>query len=250
MIKLDSKRKWLLFILALIVFVFAGIQVHWLLGGDASIMHLLSIFSSFGLAWVLIVSVISRQAEQIEAQSEIKRKACKESLLYVPETICSTDADEYFCSIKDELGQAERLVNDAVNNLVVNFRYISRLTNAHHSMVLAIEKMAAPANNKPILQLLQRQMETAEQIEQELAAAVTSLQFGDLVTQLLNHTTRQVDILNLALRRIDRKSDSGGATSPDEIHCGISRAVAAAKEQNKKKPVVQQGMGTGEVELF
>ncbi|MDP1557316.1 MAG: hypothetical protein Q8K59_05695 [Nitrosomonas sp.] len=251
MIKLDFKRKWANFMFAGMVLVFAVIQVYWLFANDASIMHVLSIFTSIGLFLVLIILAISRREKPIKMQGEIKTDAVKESLPFTSVTIGNVDADEYFYSIKNELDQAERLVSDAVNNLVLNFNYISKLTSAHHNMVLAIEKMAAPADNKPILKLLRRQMETADKIEQELAAAVTSLQFGDLVTQLLNHTTNQVDELNLALQRIDRKSNSGSrGKSLDEIHHGISKAVVAAKEKNKRKPVVQQGMGMGEVELF
>ena len=96
----------------------------------------------------------------------------------------NSDVIEYLMNIKGELNQVDRLVSDAVNNLVINFKYISKLTKSHHDMVLAIEKMAAPEGSKNILTLLDKQMTIADKIEQELEMAVTSLQFGDLVTQL------------------------------------------------------------------
>jgi len=37
--------------------------------------------------------------------------------------------------------------------------------------------------------------------------AVTSLQSGDLVTQLQAHATRQVEILNMKLQRIGRQGN-------------------------------------------
>lgn len=167
--------------------------------------------------------------------------------------LCNAEADEYFMSIKEELNQVDRLVSDAVNNLVINFGYISNLTKSHHEMVLAIEKMAAPEGSKPILELLEKQMVIADKIEQELEMAVTSLQFGDLVTQLLAHTTRQVEALNIELQRIERQGswkENAGKNTLSTIHEGISKAVNMAKTKGKRKPVVQQGMQMGDIELF
>lgn len=165
--------------------------------------------------------------------------------------LCNVEVDEYFMNIKGELGQVDRLVSDAVNNLVINFRYISKLTQSHHDMVLTIEKMAAPEGSKPILELLEKQMAIADKIEQELETAITSLQFGDLVTQLLAHTTRQVEILNMELQRIDRQSNwENGQKTLYTLHEGISKAVEVANAKGKRKPVVQQGMQMGDIELF
>ncbi len=167
--------------------------------------------------------------------------------------LCTAEADEYFMGIKGELNQIDRLVSDAVNNLVINFRYISKLTKSHHDMVLAIEKMAAPEGSKPILELLDKQMDIAGKIEQELEMAITSLQFGDLVTQLLAYTTHQVEILNIELQRIDRQGNWKKRVEEESlrtIHEGISKAVDVAKIKSKRKPVVQQGMQMGDIELF
>lgn len=162
----------------------------------------------------------------------------------------NSDAVEYFMNIKEELNQIDRLVSDAVNNLVINFRYISKLTKSHHDMVLAIEKMAAPESSKPILELLDKQMTIADKIEQELEMAITSLQFGDLVTQLLAHTGRQVEMLSIELQRFDRQDDLKNAIGHEVMQKGITSAVNAAKVKSKKKPVVQQGMQMGDIELF
>jgi len=165
----------------------------------------------------------------------------------------NAEADEFFLNIKGELNQVDRLVSDAVNNLVINFKFISKLTKSHHEMVLAIEKLAAPESSKPILDLLEKQMVVADKIEQELEMAITSLQFGDLVTQLLAHTTHQVELLSIELGRIERQSSWGKKSSKktlNRIHEGISEAVALTKSNSKRKPVVQQGMQMGDIELF
>jgi len=120
-------------------------------------------------------------------------------------------------------------------------------------MVLAIEKLAAPEGSKPILELLEKQMVVADKIEQELEMAVTSLQFGDLVTQLLAHTSRQVEMLSIELQRVDRQSGWGKTSNKKmlkRVHEGISEAVAKTTIKSTRKPVVQQGMQMGDIELF
>ena len=190
---------------------------------------------------------------EMQSGSEKIDNQCTDELVPVDlnDALCSVEADEYFMNIKEELNQVDRLVSDAVNNLVINFKYISRLTKSHYDMVLVIEKMAAPEGSKPILELLEKQMIIADKIEQELEMAITSLQFGDLVTQLLAHTARQVEILNMELQRIDRLSNwKGRNTTLQGIHEGISKAVNMANSKSKRKPVVQQGMQMGDIELF
>ncbi len=193
-------------------------------------------------------------AELQAAESKSDSQLTHQSVLVEQDgVLCNAEADEYFMSIKGELNQVDRLVSDAVNNLVINFRYISKLTKSHHDMVLAIERMAAPEGSKPILELLEKQMVIADKIEQELEMAITSLQFGDLVTQLLAHTAGQVDGLNIELQRIDRRggwNENVGKNMLGTISEGISKAVNVAKTKSKRKPVVQQGMQMGDIELF
>lgn len=248
--KLDSNRKWIFLVLAGIVLVFAGFQFYGLHVSthEPQLADVLAILTSIGLIAALIAlsnriqkgdNLISLQTEEIEMQED----ASKQSVNSV-ESLCSDEADEYFSNIKGELHQVERLVSDAVNNLVVNFRYISKLTKTHHDMVLSIEQMVTPNDSEPMLELLKKQMSVADKIEQELEMAVTSLQFGDLVTQLLEHTARQVETLHLVLQKIDRQHDQ------QTMHADISKAVGMATADRKRKPVVQQGMQMGEVELF
>jgi hypothetical protein len=174
-----------------------------------------------------------------------------DSIPEIYESICNPDADEFFLAIKTDLNQIDRLVCDAVNNLVLNFKYISELTKSHHEMVMAIEKLAVPNESAPILELLKKQMAVADKVEHELETAITSLQFGDLVTQLLAHTSSQIDVLNRVLQRMDRQCDwQGKKNDVEEIQQRISKAVLIAKTLSSQKPVVQQAMQKGDIELF
>ena len=134
------------------------------------------------------------QSSNNKIDNQCTGEVLSEDLEGVDGALCNVEADEYFLNIKGELNQVDRLVSDAVNNLVINFRYISKLTKTHHEMVTTIERMAIPDGNKPILELLDKQMEIADE--------------------------------------------------------GISKAVNIAKTKGKRKPVVQQGMQMGDVELF
>lgn len=174
------------------------------------------------------------------------------SLIELSDCTYNDEPDEFFLDIKNDLNQVDRLVSDAVNNLVINFKFISQLTKSHHEMVMAIETLAVPNQNEPILELLRRQMLIADKIEHELEGAITSLQFGDLVTQLLAHTSNQLDMFVRVLQRID----SHGKNSPAEeksvmdVTQKISEAMRTAQSRTKRKTVVQQAMHNGEIELF
>ncbi|SEN07003.1 hypothetical protein [Nitrosomonas marina] len=165
--------------------------------------------------------------------------------------IYTEEINEYFSIIQKDLHQIDRLVNDAVSNLVFNFKYINELSQSHHKMVVAIEKMSIPKENTAMLELLSKQMEIASKIEHELDSAVISLQFGDLVSQLLAHTAKQIENLNASLLHIDHASSSvKNSTSLQTTNTKLSMAVQRAKTNESSKPVVQHEMQKGEIELF
>lgn len=157
--------------------------------------------------------------------------------------------NQYFMKIQGELNQIDQLVNNAVTNLVINFEYISDLTKLHHDLFTAIEKLTATEGNISMHELFQKQLGIAEKIERELEMAVTSLQFGDLVTQLLTHTSHQVETLNAELHRHCSSTSKDSEESISE-HEGINNAVSIASTKCMKKPVAQHGIQIGDVELF
>jgi len=159
--------------------------------------------------------------------------------------------NEYFLNIKSELNQIDRLVNDAVTHLVINFEYINELSKSQHESILDIRKLSISMNNKSVLELLNKQIGIADKNEQELQSALTALQFGDLVSQLLAHTTKQIDMLNKALQHVDyiiNMSDS--EKHQQEIGNEISMAIQLAVTKRMNKPVVQHEIQKGEIELF
>jgi hypothetical protein len=256
--KIGARRRMLLLCACLAVAV-AGVQVD-LIGLESAVSApLLSALISIALAGALAaLAMMTSKAKSepvVEAQDpEIQHSMCIDLAAQDMRVFCNSQLDDYFAGIKGELNQVDRLVGDAVGNLVSSFKYISKLTRSQQETSLAIVGAAALANSGPAGQLLDRQSAIAGQIEQEVDAAVASLQFGDLAAQLLGHTMIRVEALGTALQRIDRQDagqESREITSrPQRIHEGLSRAVTAANATTRRKPVVQHGMQTGEVELF
>ncbi len=157
--------------------------------------------------------------------------------------------DQYFLKIQGELNQIDQLVNNAVTNLVINFEYISNLTKLHHDMFTAIEKLTSAEGSISMNELLKKQLGIAEKIERELEMAVASLQFGDLVTQLLTHTSHQIEILNTELHRYC-SVDCKDLKEHTPTHEGVNKAISMAHTKCSKKPVTQHEIQIGDVELF
>ncbi|PTN11399.1 hypothetical protein [Nitrosomonas aestuarii] len=165
--------------------------------------------------------------------------------------IYNVAVDEYFLNIKSELNQIDRLVNDAVTHLMINFEYINELSKSQHEAILDIKKLSASRNNKSVLELLNKQIVITDKNEQELQSVLTALQFGDLVSQLLAHTTKQIDTLKNTLQHIDYiRNTSDSEKYKQGNNNEISMAVQLAVTKKTNKPVVQHEVQKGEIELF
>ncbi|MBI4292047.1 MAG: hypothetical protein HY661_11255 [Betaproteobacteria bacterium] len=158
--------------------------------------------------------------------------------------------DDYFAGIKNELNQADRLSGDAVGELVASFKHIGNLTRSQQDIALAIA--AAALSAEPMGPLLERQTMIAGQIEREVDAAVTALQFGDLVAQLLDHAMVRVDAIGAALQRIASPdaAEDAGEPKPRQFHEAVSKAVMLANSASRGRPAIEHGMQTGAIELF
>jgi hypothetical protein len=162
---------------------------------------------------------------------------------------CDPRLDAHLAGIAGELNQVERLVSDAVGNLVASFKFISKLTRSQQEISQAIVDAAAPGDRAFLKPLLERQRAIVDQVGQEMDAAVTSLQFGDLVSQLLGHTVGRVAAVDAAVQCM-------GKWYGEEISCercrsgGFHRRLTGTDAASLRKPVIQYGMQKGGVELF
>ena len=170
---------------------------------------------------------------------------------------CNSQLDDYFAGVKGELSQVERLVGDAVGDLIASFKYISKLARSQQEISLSITQTAAGApggrDGESVEHLLERQKAIIDQIEQEVDAAVICMQFDDLATQLLSHTMIRIEALGTALQRVDAQdvtADGEPGYKPCWFHERVSKAVTAANAVTREKPVGQQEMHAGDIELF
>ena len=90
-----------------------------------------------------------------------------------------------------------------------------------------------------------------EKLEHDVNAAVTNMQFQDMVTQLLGHVTKRIDAVTNVTRTAASATDPSH-TEHDRMAAerALEAGIAAAREATAKNPVKQGSMQTGEIELF
>jgi methyl-accepting chemotaxis protein len=98
-------------------------------------------------------------------------------------------------------------------------------------------------------------------IEQNVGQAVMSLQFQDMVTQLIDHVARRLDELHGISRTLEEAAglvEESGTRGLDAAHAGALRAhlesmragLDRLKEKTNNNPVGQAGVASGDIELF
>jgi methyl-accepting chemotaxis protein len=98
----------------------------------------------------------------------------------------------------------------------------------------------------------------AERIDQRVADAVRSLQFEDIVRQLTDHARRRLAALEGIARQLDAASARLHALPGADVRAyagtlgDLSQGlrVAAAAVNDSGRPVAQQSMRSGDIELF
>lgn len=180
--------------------------------------------------------------------------------------IPKTRLDVHFGEIRSDLAQLDTVLDDAIAMLFAAFTNIAGLVRleqklaaqlalayeTRQSLTSSSEPDAAslsPYVDTPVSLLLAQHSVLADQIETQISAAVRSLQFQDMCSQILNHTANRLAALEVALAGVE----------PEEPHAhggiaclsrGEGKPSAEVIEFPRSRPVAQQGMQTGEVELF
>jgi methyl-accepting chemotaxis protein len=101
----------------------------------------------------------------------------------------------------------------------------------------------------------------AESMEQNVGQAVMSLQFQDMVTQLIGHVSKRLDELHGIMREIEGASsvvenNAASGFSPDQAdrlrgHLNVARSrLEQLHDNTKNNPVRQESFSSGEIDLF
>lgn len=180
--------------------------------------------------------------------------------------IPKTRLDVHLGEIRSDLAQLDTVLDDAIAMLFASFTNIAGLVRLEQKLAaqLALAHEAkrsiatspdvqdaplTPYMDTPVSLLLAQHAVLADQIETQISAAVRSLQFQDMCSQILAHTGNRVAALEMALAGVDSED------APGQIAC-LGRDEAAARptaeviEFPRSRPVAQHGMQSGEVELF
>jgi methyl-accepting chemotaxis protein len=140
--------------------------------------------------------------------------------------------------------------------------YISNMASL--DMNFALESKARLDNSLQLVQELNAKMSDAivkqniisGKVDQVVGAAVTSLQFQDIVGQLLGHSRLRLDTMQNVWLRIDdmaMREQRGVLISSAEINQiseEISEVFSHAESVSARKPVRQDKMESTEIELF
>lgn len=176
-------------------------------------------------------------------------------------TMPKTVLDVHFGEIRSDLAQLDTVLDDAIAMLFASFTNIAGLVRleqklaaqlalAHETrrtLVLEAEgSQLEPHADTPVSLLLAQHAVLADQIETQISAAVRSLQFQDLCSQILSHAGSRVSALELTLAGVDADEAPAPAAGGDDG----GKVSAEVIEFPRTRPVVQQGMQVGEIELF
>lgn len=110
--------------------------------------------------------------------------------------------------------------------------------------------------NQAMSSVIDKQAEISTKVDDVVGAAVTSLQFQDMVNQLLQHSVQRIDCMHSAWTRmgeVAKQEQSGVPVSHHEVTQvtqEISAVFERAEHLSAKNPVRQEHMDSGDIELF
>lgn len=136
--------------------------------------------------------------------------------------LAATDLQDHLMVASNDLDRLQRLLNDASDTLLGHF----------YGATGHLERALRSLNHLPAPE--QRHL---HQAMEHLAAAITGMQFQDMASQLLNHTTQRLRGCADRLAYSAMGDDEEGAAVVEEFPI-------------KPNPVTQDEMDAGSVELF
>ncbi len=135
--------------------------------------------------------------------------------------LAAAELQDHLMTVTNDLERLQRLLDDAGEALSTHFYSAS-----NHVMALLSASEGGPAADK------------LQQLMQDVAGAITALQFQDMATQLIAHTSQRLRNCSDQLAR-----DTFGADDED----GAAIVEIAPLRPN---PVTQDEMDAGSIELF
>ena len=118
------------------------------------------------------------------------------------------------------------------------------------------EALARAQRVENMEEVIAQQADIAREIDVVVGRAITSLQFQDMVGQLLQHSNARIGSMQAAWGRLGdwsleaSQGQAAGRESIDLMRAEIGEIFALADEKSKHKSVRQEKMETGGIDLF
>ncbi|MCZ2440785.1 MAG: hypothetical protein LC119_11520 [Burkholderiales bacterium] len=136
--------------------------------------------------------------------------------------LAATELQDHLLVANNDLERLQRLLDDAAQALMQHFTYASEHMSA------ALVHLEASRQGEP---------EMIRHARQTLSSAITALQFQDMATQLIAHTSKRLRNCADRLARDALGDDEDGAALVEEAPL-------------RPNPVTQDEMDAGSIELF
>ncbi|MFA6121975.1 MAG: methyl-accepting chemotaxis protein [Sideroxydans sp.] len=121
---------------------------------------------------------------------------------------------------------------------------------------LAVTMAHAQEVNSSMSAALEEQSKLTEEVDIVVGKAITSLQFQDMMTQLIQHSATRLESIHAAWEKIGEWSENSrnGILATEEMKrqmlSEIEDLLSMANAASHKNPVRQESMDSGDVELF
>ncbi|MBC7786166.1 MAG: chemotaxis protein [Methylophilaceae bacterium] len=151
-----------------------------------------------------------------------------------------------------DLMQTSFLLGEAIERLTTSFMQINyAIQSQHDAFEKLMQDQAVPTNN------IQKFTEFRDQINTEINAVVTGLQFQDLTSQLLARTMKRLNGLRDVLSGLSSEDEHQPTESDHDAVATLLKKVneslslrSSALQAGMRQQVTQKHMGSGDIELF
>lgn len=161
----------------------------------------------------------------------------------------STHGNQHLSAVEADLQQTKYLLNEAIEKLGAGFANVHQLVASQQAIVNSSTHFSTEQ---------QQQLQQLEaDINQEMNAVVTSMQFQDMTNQLLQKTIKQVNGLSALLNTLPAHEHEMPAKPAYEDMMDFLASAHASLNQSSealtgglRKSVDQTNMSTGDIDLF
>ncbi len=158
--------------------------------------------------------------------------------------------------LQDELGQVSTLVGDAIKMLVESFNSLNRELAEQENLIQLFIAEVLDSNDQEVEQL-GRISALSKQINQNVVTVTRSLQFDDIVQQLVTHSHHRTEKMEELFAGLFEKLSELKVAEPQDATL-VAKYLEAMHEEithcrvalEKANPVKQTSMGAGKAELF